>query len=182
MDSEEFSYESEDNYEGENDNVNTKISLKKDTNQETSEDEAKELYQTEIFDLIMRKEYDIEQTTKIDYSRLDEESRELVMEEIIENMIGYAMKKSGYIIGWYPNEYAEYLRESRLSGYISEEKYNGIISLIEDCLKNPDISVSDKIESLAIFTDSPISTLNDIIIVAWHPAIGIRVPVINLIN
>lgn len=179
MSSDELSYDSDDNFDENNEefyNPSTQNVLK-DENKNEDENGIKELNKDELFDLLIRKDNTFEKMITMDYSQLDEESRALVMEEIIENMIGYALKNSGYIVGWYPRNYEEHLRESRLCGRISEEKYNAVIDLIENCLNNADISFNDKIKKFSAFIGTD---MDEKIIMAWNPVIGYRTKVINI--
>lgn len=183
MDSEEFSYDSEEinDYDYEDSpNLTAKHNIHDNAHDNEEDKIVVELTKDDLFDLIIRRECELEENCKIDYQQLDQDSQELVMEEIVDNMIGYAMKSSGYIIGWYPRSYAEHLASSRLRGHISEEKYNGVIHLIETSLQCSDINVQDKIRALSTFTGANVSDINEKIIVAWNPTIGFRTPVINL--
>jgi hypothetical protein len=179
MDSDEVVdyYDCEDYYDN---GTNADDNLNNNQNDEPDEQTVKELNSEEIFDLMMKQQYDLKYLITIDYSQLLQDDKDFVMEEIIDNMVAFAMKKSGYVIGYYPKLYLEHLNEKRYSGYISETKYNTLINLIENCLRNSEICFSDKIKSLSAYTDTDEKIINDTIIIAWNPAINYRVNVVNI--
>jgi hypothetical protein len=181
MDSDEVVdyYDCEDYYDDDYDN-DTGDNLNNNQNDESDEQTVKELNSAEIFDLMMKQQYDLKYLITIDYSQLSQDEKDFVMEEIIDNMVAFAMKKSGYVIGYYPKLYLEHLNDKRYSGHISETKYNTVINLIENCLRNSEICFTDKIKSLSAYTDTDEKIINDAIIIAWNPAINYPVNVVNI--
>lgn len=181
MDSYENSYESD--REDCEDEIDTVVmnELDRDDNVDTSTF-VKEYDQSSIFDAMVRYDHAFEERTKIDYSLLDEDSRGLVMEEIIERMIVFAMRASSRteLIGWYPYSYSEYLKTCCARGYISSEDYYHIVSLIEDCLLNNSIPFTEKMNELADFSNVSVDTLKKNILIAWNPMIEMRTQVVNV--
>lgn len=185
MDSDEavdYYHDYEDHYDDDlnNDygtNAGGKLNLNDDQNDDS---EIRELNSEEIFDLMMKQQNDLKNKITMDYSQLAQDDKDYIMEEIIDNMVAFAMKKSGYVIGWYPKSYLEHLNDRRCRGYISETKYNAVISLIENCLHNSEICFTDKIKSLSAYTDIDEKTINDTVIIAWNPVINYPVNVINI--
>jgi hypothetical protein len=102
-----------------------------------------------------------------DCVEMDSDHLELALEEVIENMICYVMKATSKYLGHYPYSFREHLEEMCFRGFISTDKMDSLIDIINQL--NTGSKVDEKIKIIQEYTGHTKSQITDSVLRAWNP-------------
>ena len=103
-----------------------------------------------------------------DCRALNKDDKALALEEVLENMICYILKNSGYRVGCYFKSYRGHLDNMCLRGHVTREKKEKAIVAIEQ-INNPDLDLYAKIKIIMNFTGHEEEHVTDQVVQAWNP-------------
>lgn len=102
-----------------------------------------------------------------DCAEMDIEHLELALQEVIENMICYVMKATSRYLGHYPYSFREHLEEMCWRGFISKDKMDSLIGVINQL--NTGLRVDEKIKIIQDYTGHSHNQITDYVLRAWNP-------------